>query len=110
MSSEASLRIGKTEIELLKENTYSIRTNDHIVDSLRENVEILHGKHIKKTPLHSATQIEINASSVMPLQTFLNKASNQKGVSYDMPLYVMATLVNKKTAEEQSQEVFLGIH
>ena len=34
--------------------------------------------------------------------------AKQKGVSYDMPLYVMATLVNKKTAEEQSQEVFLG--
>ena len=51
MSSEASLRIGKTEIELLKENTYSIRTNDYIVDSLRENVEILHNKHMKKIEL-----------------------------------------------------------
>ena len=97
MSSEASLRIGKTEIELLKENTYSIRTNDHIVDSLRENVEILHGKHIKKTPLHSATQIEINASSVMPLQTFLNKASNQKGVSYDVLLHFLGNIGNQLT-------------
>ncbi len=34
--------------------------------------------------------------------------AKQKGVSYDMPLYVMATLLNKKTGEEQSQEVFLG--
>jgi hypothetical protein len=97
MSSEASLRIGKTEIELLKENTYSIRTNDHIVDSIRENVEILHGKHIKKTPLHSVTHIEINASSVMPLQTFLNKSSNQKGVSYDVLLHFLGNIGNQLT-------------
>ena len=106
MSSEASLRIGKTEIELLKENTYSIRTNDHIVDSLRENVEILHNKHIKKiplpphsstSPLHSVTQIEINASSVMPLQTFLNKTSNQKGVSYDVILHFIGNIGNQLT-------------
>lgn len=31
-----------------------------------------------------------------------------KGVTYDMPLYVEATLLNKKTGEEQTQEVFLG--
>ena len=31
-----------------------------------------------------------------------------KGVTYDMPLYVIATLTNKKTGEEQTQEVFLG--
>lgn len=31
-----------------------------------------------------------------------------KGVTYDMPLYVEATLVNKRTGEEQTQEVFLG--
>lgn len=48
MNSNASLRIGKTEIELLKENTYSIRTNDYISESLRENIEILHRKYMKK--------------------------------------------------------------
>ncbi|HCC84326.1 MAG TPA: DNA-directed RNA polymerase subunit beta [Candidatus Pacebacteria bacterium] len=31
-----------------------------------------------------------------------------KAVSYDMPLYVEATLLNKRTGEEQTQEVFLG--
>lgn len=31
-----------------------------------------------------------------------------KNVSYDMPLYVEATLLNKRTAEERTQEVFLG--
>ncbi|MEN8252975.1 MAG: DNA-directed RNA polymerase subunit beta [Patescibacteria group bacterium] len=31
-----------------------------------------------------------------------------KAVSYDMPLYVEATLENKKTGDQQTQEVFLG--
>ncbi len=31
-----------------------------------------------------------------------------KAISHDMPLYVEATLLNKKTGEEQTQEVFLG--
>ena len=97
MNPESSLRIGKTEIGLLKENTYNIRTNDYIIESLRENIEILHSKHIKKTPLHSATQIEINASSVMPLQTFLSKASNQKGVSYDIILHFIGNIGNQLT-------------
>lgn len=34
--------------------------------------------------------------------------AKKKAVSYDAPLYVEATLVNKKTGEEQTQEVFLG--
>jgi len=31
-----------------------------------------------------------------------------KAVSYDVPLYAQATLTNKRTGEEQTQEVFLG--
>lgn len=34
--------------------------------------------------------------------------AKRKAVSYDSPLYVEATLLNKKTGEEQTQEVFLG--
>ncbi len=34
--------------------------------------------------------------------------AKKKGVTYDVPLYVEATLFNKKTGEEQTQEVFLG--
>lgn len=34
--------------------------------------------------------------------------AKNKGVTYDMPLYVQATLVNKRTGEEKTQEVFLG--
>lgn len=34
--------------------------------------------------------------------------AKNKGVTYDMPLYVDATLINKKTGEEKTQEVFLG--
>jgi len=34
--------------------------------------------------------------------------AKKKGVTFDMPLYVEATLINKKTGEEKTQEVFLG--
>jgi len=99
MNSEASLRVGKTEVELLKENTYSIRTNDYIIDSLHENIEILHKKHVKKTTSKkpSITEIEINASSVMPLQYFLNKPSNRKGVGYDIILHFIGNIGNQLT-------------
>ena len=47
--------------------------------------------------MHSATQIEFNASSVTPLQTFLSKASNQKGVSYDVLLHFIGNIGNQLT-------------
>src|SRR5258708_28945705 len=34
--------------------------------------------------------------------------AKKKAVSYDIPIRVQATLKNKKTGEEQTQEVFLG--
>lgn len=34
--------------------------------------------------------------------------AKRKAVSYDVPLYAQATLTNKRTGEEQTQEVFLG--
>ncbi|MBP7842940.1 DNA-directed RNA polymerase subunit beta, partial [Candidatus Woesebacteria bacterium] len=34
--------------------------------------------------------------------------AKNKGVTYDMPLYVEATLINKRSGEEKTQEVFLG--
>jgi DNA-directed RNA polymerase subunit beta len=34
--------------------------------------------------------------------------AKSKAVTYDMPLYTEATLINKRTGEEKSQEVFLG--
>lgn len=34
--------------------------------------------------------------------------AKSKAVSYDIPLYVQATLLNKRTGEENTQEVFLG--
>jgi DNA-directed RNA polymerase subunit beta len=40
--------------------------------------------------------------SVTPTQALI------KGVTYDVPLYVKATLTNKKTGKSQTQEVFLG--
>jgi DNA-directed RNA polymerase subunit beta len=34
--------------------------------------------------------------------------AKSKGVTHDMPLYVEATLINKRTGDEKTQEVFLG--
>ena len=34
--------------------------------------------------------------------------AKRKGLSYEAPLYVEATLLNKKTGEEKTQEVFMG--
>jgi len=39
---------------------------------------------------------------------YSSRDAKQKNVSYDIPLYAEATLTNKKTGEEQTQEVFLG--
>ena len=99
MNPEASLRVGKTEVELLKENTYSIRTSDYIIDSLHENIEILHKRNVKKTNSKkpSITEIELNAFSVMPLQTFLNKPAYKKGVSYDLLLHFIGNIGNQLT-------------
>jgi len=98
-SSEASLRVGKSEVELLNENTYSVRSNDYIIDSLHENIEILHKKYIKKifNKKSSSTEIEFNASSVMPLQSFLNKSVNKKGLSYDLVLHFIGNIGNQLT-------------
>jgi hypothetical protein len=95
----ASLQVGKTKVELLKENTYSITTNDYISESLRENIEVLHKKNIKKTNNKntSITEIELNAFSVMPLQSFLNKPENKKGVSYDVLLHFIGNIGNQLT-------------
>ena len=99
MNPEASLRVGKTEVELLKENTYSIRTSDYIIDSLHENIEILHKRNVKKTNSKkpSITEIELNAFSVMPLQTFLNKPAYKKGISYDLLLHFIGNIGNQLT-------------
>ena len=99
MDSEASLRVGKTEIKLLKENTYSITTNDYIIQSLHENIEILHSKHLKKTNSKNPfiTEIELNAFSVEPLQSFLNKLAHKKGVSYDVLLHFIGNIGNQLT-------------
>jgi len=98
-SSSASLQVGKTKVELLKENTYSITTNDYISESLRENIEVLHKKNIKKTNNKntSITELEFNAFSVMPLQSFLNKPENKKGVSYDVLLHFIGNIGNQLT-------------
>ncbi|MDP3726957.1 MAG: DNA-directed RNA polymerase subunit beta, partial [bacterium] len=41
-------------------------------------------------------------------QTTTPQIALNKGITYDAPLYVKTTLLNKKTGKTQSQEVFLG--
>ncbi|NCN06731.1 MAG: DNA-directed RNA polymerase subunit beta [Candidatus Pacebacteria bacterium] len=41
-------------------------------------------------------------------QKYTITEAKQKGVSYDMPLYVSATITNKRTGDTQTQDVFLG--
>ncbi|NCN82616.1 MAG: DNA-directed RNA polymerase subunit beta [Candidatus Pacebacteria bacterium] len=41
-------------------------------------------------------------------QKYTITEAKQKGVSYDMPLYVSAKLTNKRTGDVQTQDVFLG--
>ncbi len=40
--------------------------------------------------------------------TYAPEEAMHKGVTFDAPLYVEATLLNKKTGETQTQEIFLG--
>jgi DNA-directed RNA polymerase subunit beta len=40
--------------------------------------------------------------------THTPEQAKSKNISYDFPLYVEATLLNKRTGEERTQEVFLG--
>src|SRR4030042_5148636 len=42
------------------------------------------------------------------LPTIAPRVAQQKGITYSSPLKINATLVNKKTGKEVSQEVFLG--
>lgn len=41
-------------------------------------------------------------------QKYTITEAKQKGVSYDMPLYVSAKITNKRTGDVQTQDVFLG--
>ena len=40
--------------------------------------------------------------------TITSTVAQQKGLTYSVPLKIMATLINKRTGKEVSQEVFLG--
>ena len=40
--------------------------------------------------------------------TLTSTLAQQKGLTYSAPLKIMATLINKRTGKEVSQEVFLG--
>lgn len=93
------------EIDLIKmqHDSYQWFLDKGIADSLKEvnnikgiedftgkNWSLKFGQYRFGEPKYTATQAKL------------------KNVNYDMPLYVEATLLNKKTEEEITQEVFLG--
>jgi DNA-directed RNA polymerase subunit beta len=61
-----------------------------IQDYTGKNWTLTFGEYRFGTPKYSAAQ------------------AKSKGVTYDVPLYVEATLINKRTNETQTQEVFMG--
>ena len=74
----------------IKDTLLEVYSEDGIEDYTGKNWRLQFGEYRFGKPKYSISQ------------------AKQKGVTYDMPLYVVATLTNKKTAEVQTQEVFLG--
>jgi DNA-directed RNA polymerase subunit beta len=74
----------------IEESLKEVNSEKGIEDFTGKNWSISFGKHRFGEPKYSIAQ------------------AKSKAVSYDMPLYAEASLVNKKTGEEQTQEVFLG--
>ena len=48
-----SYKIGKTEISIIRENTYGIESTNLILDSIHDNMTQIHNKYIKKILLKS---------------------------------------------------------
>ena len=43
-----SYKIGKTEISIIRENTFGIESTNLILDSIHDNMTQIHNKYIKK--------------------------------------------------------------
>jgi len=124
-SPNSTLKIGSTNISLLKENFYTIETSSLLLDSINENItHIAHrgeynkeqnqtmDKQIKMTPfsdrldkgnkktkksLYEKIKMKFNAESVMPLTTFINKQSNKHGTNYNIILHFIGNIGNQLT-------------
>ena len=103
-----SIRIGETELSLVKENLYKLETSKLILDSINDNMEqhnidinlsIHTSSSAKKSYQHTHSNIEaeIKASSIMPLTNFLVKKENKQGVSFDIILHFIGNIGNQLT-------------
>ena len=103
-----SIRIGETELSLVKENVYKIETSKLILDSMNDNMEqhnidinvSIHSVNNIRKKADSTTrniEAEIKASSIMPLTKFLLKKGNTQGVSYDVILHFIGNIGNQLT-------------
>jgi len=116
-SLESSLKIGTTNISLLKENLYTIESTGLILDSINESIthkreQEGRGKELNMTPISDASgkgtkktkkalynkiKMKFNAESVMPLTTFINKQGNRKGTTYNIILHFIGNIGNQLT-------------
>jgi hypothetical protein len=106
-----SIRIGETELSVVKENVYKIETSKLILDSINDNMEQhnidvnlnIHTSSVAKRRSHPHThtqgniEAEIKASSIMPLTKFLLKKENKQGVSFDVILHFIGNIGNQLT-------------
>lgn len=74
----------------IEESLQEVNGEEGIEDFTGKNWALSFHDHRFGEPKHTPTQ------------------AKTKAVSYDSPLYAQATLINKRTGEEQTQEVFLG--
>jgi len=93
----------KLDLIELQINSYQDFLNNGIKESLKEinsdkGIEDFTGKNWSL----KFGQYRFGQAKYTPTE------AKTKSVSYDQPLYVEATLLNKKTGEERTQEVFLG--
>ena len=102
----SSVKIGETELSLIKENVYKIETNKIILDSIRDNMEqhnidmntsIHKSVTYKRSHTRSISEAEIKASSIISLSKFLNKKENKHGLSFDVMLHFIGNIGNQLT-------------
>jgi len=108
-----SIRIGETELSVVKENVYKIETSKLILDSINDNMEQhnidvnlnIHTSSVAKrrshphthTHTHGNIEAEIKASSIIPLTKFLLKKENKQGVTFDVILHFIGNIGNQLT-------------
>jgi hypothetical protein len=105
-----SYKIGKTEISIIRENTFGIESTNLILDSIHDNMTQIHNKYIKKisqshpvkktnvsSSSTSTAKIEFHATSVMPLSKFLNKKENKHGLDFNTMLHFIGNIGNQLT-------------